>query len=96
MTTGERKQLLFQRLMAVNDERLLEDIEALLNNRCPDNVLYFSSELRDKIDNALEQMQCKEVVSTEEMEYRLRWNKSEDLPESRMDRSGTSGNERNL
>ena len=68
MTTGERKQLLFQRLMAVNDERLLEDIEALLNNRCPDN------ELRDKIDNALEQMQCKEVVSTEEMEYRLsRW-----------------------
>ena len=68
MTTGERKQLLFQRLMAVNDERLLEDIEALLNNRCPDNVLYFSSELRDKIDNALEQMQCKEVVSTEEME----------------------------
>ena len=74
MTTGERKQLLFQRLMAVNDERLLEDIEALLNNRCPDNVLYFSSELRDKIDNALEQMQCKEVVSTEEMEYMLsRW-----------------------
>ena len=56
MTTGERKQLLFQRLMAVNDERLLEDIEALLNNRCPDDVLYFSSELRDKIDNALEQM----------------------------------------
>ena len=61
MTTGERKQLLFQRLMAVNDERLLEDIEALLNNRCPDNVLYFSSELRDKIDNALEQMQCKRL-----------------------------------
>ena len=47
MTTGERKQILFQRLMAVNDERLLEDIEALLNNLCPDNVLYFSSELRD-------------------------------------------------
>ena len=66
MTTGERKQLLFQRLMAVNDERLLEDIEALLNNRCPDDVLYFSFELRDKIDNALEQMQCKEVVSTED------------------------------
>lgn len=41
MTTGERKQLLFQRLMAVNDERLLEDIEALLNNRCPDDVLTF-------------------------------------------------------
>ena len=64
MTTGERKQLLFQRLMAVNDERLLEDIEALLNNRCPDDVLYFS----------FEQMQCKEVVSTEEVENRLsRW-----------------------
>ena len=28
----------------------------------------------DKIDNALEQMQCKEVVSTEEVENRLsRW-----------------------
>ena len=74
MSTGERNHPLFQRLMAVNDERLLEDIEALLNNRCPENVRYLSSELRDKIDNALEQMQCKEVVSTEEMEYRLsRW-----------------------
>ena len=39
MTTGERKQLLFQRLMAVNDERILDDIEALLNNSSTDDVI---------------------------------------------------------
>ena len=71
MTTVERKQLLFQRLLAVNDESLLEDIETLLDKHCPDDVLYFSSELREKVDNALEQMNRKEVVTTEERKNRL-------------------------
>lgn len=39
MKTAERKQLLFQRLLAVNDERLLEEIETLLDRRCPDDIL---------------------------------------------------------
>lgn len=74
MTTTERKQLLLQRLFAVNDEQLLEQIEAFMNKQCPDDVLYFSSELRGKVDNALEQMQQGRSCTTEEMEKRLgRW-----------------------
>lgn len=71
MTIIERKQLLLQRLFAVNDEQQLEAIEAFMNKQCPDDVLYFSSELRDKIDTALNQMQQGQVSTTEEMERRF-------------------------
>lgn len=71
MKTAERKQLLFQRLLAVNDERLLEEIETLLDRRCPDDILYFSQELKEKVDNALEQMKRGEVITTEEMRNKL-------------------------
>nr|WP_302829085.1 hypothetical protein [uncultured Bacteroides sp.] len=71
MTTIERKQLLLQRLFAVNDEQQLEAIEAFMNKQCPDGVLYFSSELRDKIDTALNQMQQGQVSTMEEMERRF-------------------------
>ena len=74
MTTTERKQLLFQRLLAIDDEQLLEDVENLLDKHCPDSILYFSSELRGKVDNAIEQMNQGKVVSTAEMERRMeRW-----------------------
>lgn len=36
MTTTGRKQLLFQCLLAIEDERLLEDVENLLDKHCPD------------------------------------------------------------
>lgn len=71
MKTAERKQLLFQRLLAVNDERLLEEIETLLDRRCPDDILYFSPELKEKVDNVLEQMKRGEVITTEEMRNKL-------------------------
>ena len=71
MKTAERKQLLFQRLLAVNDERLLEEIETLFYRRCPDDNLYFSPELKEKVDNALEQMKRGEVITTEEMRNKL-------------------------
>lgn len=74
MTTTERKQLLFQRLLAIDDEQLLEDVENLLDKHGQDRILYFSSELRGKVDNAIEQMNQGKVVTTAEMERRMeRW-----------------------
>ena len=73
-TTTERRQQLLQRLLVVEDEQVLGDIEAILDKRCPDDVLYFSSELRNKVDNALEQMKQGKTFTTEEMERRMsRW-----------------------
>lgn len=74
MITAERKQHLLQRLLAVSDEQVLGDIEALLDKSCPDNILYFSTELQDKIDGALEEMNRGCTVTTAEMERRMsRW-----------------------
>lgn len=73
-----RKQNLIERLNEISDESLLDDIEQLLNERAnqsnPDGVLYFSSELKGRIDRALEQMRNGEVHTEEEMEkYFDKW-----------------------
>ncbi|MBO4986109.1 MAG: hypothetical protein J6C87_10840 [Bacteroides sp.] len=74
MTAIERKQLLLQRLLAVTDERQLEAIEMFMDKQCPDDVLYFSPELRARIDLSLQQMEEGKVYTTEEMSKRLsRW-----------------------
>lgn len=71
MTTIERKQLLLQRLFAVNDEQKLEAIETFMNRHCPDNVLYFSDELKEEIDASIEQMRQGQTYTTSEMEKRM-------------------------
>ncbi|RHR60842.1 hypothetical protein [Parabacteroides sp. AF17-28] len=64
-----KKQNLIERLNAISDESLLDDIEQLLNER--ETVLHFSPELKDKIDKALEQMQNGEVYTDKEMKKRF-------------------------
>lgn len=73
-----KKQNLIERLNEISDESLLDDIEQLLNERAnqsnPDGVLYFSPELKGRIDRALEQMRNGEVHTEEEMEkYFDKW-----------------------
>lgn len=62
----QRKQDLIERLNAISDESLLDDIEQLLDAREP--ILHFSAELKEKIDCALEQMQNGEVYTEKEMD----------------------------
>lgn len=70
-----RKQNLIERLNEISDESLLDDIEQLLNERAnqsnPDGVLYFSPELKGRIDRALEQMRNGEVHTHQEMKQRF-------------------------
>ncbi|WP_298549255.1 hypothetical protein [uncultured Parabacteroides sp.] len=73
-----RKQNLIERLNEISDESLLDDIEQLLNERekqsNPNDVLYFSPELKERIDRAMEQMRNGEVHTEEEMEkYFDKW-----------------------
>lgn len=65
----QRKQNLIERLNAISDESLLDDIEQLLDAREP--ILHFSAELKEKIDCALEQMRKGEVRSHQEMKQRF-------------------------
>ena len=72
MTLIERKQKLLQRLETVFDEHLINEIEQLLDQREQKNdILYFSSELKGKIDRALERMKAGKGVSDEEMKKRF-------------------------
>lgn len=72
MTLIERKQKLLQRLETVFDEHLINEIEQLLDQKEQKNdILYFSSELKGKIDRALERMKAGKGVSDEEMKKRF-------------------------
>lgn len=72
MTLIERKQKLLQRLETVFDEHLINEIEQLLDQKVQKNdILYFSSELKGKIDRALERMKAGKGVSDEEMKKRF-------------------------
>lgn len=68
MTLVERKQQLIERLETVFEESIIDEIEQLLNKKQPKDVLYFSSELKGKIDEALEQMRTGKVLTEEEMD----------------------------
>ena len=65
----QRKQNLIERLNAISDESLLDDIEQLLDAREP--ILHVSAELTEKIDCALEQMRKGEVRTHQEMKQRF-------------------------
>ncbi|WP_455638918.1 hypothetical protein [Parabacteroides sp.] len=72
MTLIERKQQLIQRLETVFDEHLINEIEQLLDQKEQENeVLYFSSELKGKIDRALERMKAGKGVSDDDMKKRF-------------------------
>ena len=72
MTLIERKKKLLQRLETVFDEHLINEIEQLLDQKEQKNdILYFSSELKGKIDRALERMKAGKGVSDEEMKKRF-------------------------
>lgn len=72
MTLIERKQKLLQRLETVFDEHLINEIEQLLDQKEQKNdILYFSSELKGKIDRALERMKAGKGVSDEDMKKRF-------------------------
>ena len=72
MTLIERKQHLIQRLQTVLDEHLINEIEQLLDQKEQKNdILYFSSELKGKIDCALERMKAGKGVSDEEMKKKF-------------------------
>ena len=72
MTLIERKQQLIQRLETVFDECLINEIEQLLDQKEQENeVLYFSSELKGKIDRALERMKAGKGVSDDDMKKRF-------------------------
>lgn len=68
MTLVERKQQLIERLETVFEESIIDEIEQLLNKKQPKDVLHFSSELKGKIDEALEQMRTGKVLTEEEMD----------------------------
>lgn len=68
MTLVERKQQLIERLETVFEESIIDEIEQLLNKKQPKDVLYFPSELKGKIDEALEQMRTGKVLTEEEMD----------------------------
>lgn len=72
MTFIERKRQIIQRLETVFDERIFGEIEQLLDQKEPENdILYFSPELKGKIDDALERMEAGEGVSDEDMKKRF-------------------------
>ena len=72
MTLIERKQKLLQRLETLFDEHHINEIEQLLDQKEQKNdILYFSSELKGKIDRALERMKAGKGVSDEEMKKRF-------------------------
>ena len=72
MTFIERKRQIIQRLETVFDERIFGEIEQLLDQKEPENdILYFSPELKGKIDDALERMKAGEGVSDEDMKKRF-------------------------
>lgn len=72
MTLIERKQQLIQRLETVFDECLINEIEQLLDQKEQENeVLYFSSELKGKINRALERMKAGKGVSDDDMKKRF-------------------------
>ena len=72
MTLIERKQKLLQRLETVFDEHLINEIEQLLDQKEQKNdILYFSSELKGKIDRALERMKAGKGVSDEKIKKRF-------------------------
>ena len=72
MTFIERKRQIIQRLETVFDERIFGDIEQLLDQKEPENdILYFSPELKGKIDDALERMKAGEGISDEDMKKRF-------------------------
>lgn len=77
MTLIERKQRLIERLEDTYDEEILDKIEEILNKKddietdrpyIEDGVLHFSSELKGKIDSALEQMRNGQTYTEEEMD----------------------------
>ena len=72
MTLIERKQQLIQRLETVFDEHIIDEIEQLLDQKEQTNdILYFSPELKAKIDRALERMKAGKGVSNEDMKKRF-------------------------
>lgn len=72
MTFIERKRQIIQRLETVFDERIFGEIEQLLDQKEPENdILYFSPELKGKIDDALERMKAGEGISDEDMKKRF-------------------------
>lgn len=72
MTLIERKRQLIQRLETIFDEHLIDEIEQLLDQKEQrDDILYFSPELKGKIDFALERMKAGKGVSHEEMKKRF-------------------------
>lgn len=72
MTLIERKQQLINRLETIFDERLIDQIERLIDDQEEANdVLYFSLELKSKIDRALERMKEGRGVSDEDMKKRF-------------------------
>lgn len=72
MTLIERKQQLINRLETIFDERLIDQIERLIDDQEEANdVLYFSPELKSKIDRALERMKEGRGVSDEDMKKRF-------------------------
>lgn len=71
MNTTERKQVLLQRLSAVDGEQQLQEIEDLIRQSAGE-ILHFSSELRIRIDEALEQVRDGRVCSTAEMGQQLK------------------------
>lgn len=72
MTLIERKQQLINRLETIFDERLIDQIERLIDEQEESkDVLYFSPELKSKIDRALERMKEGRGVSDEDMKKRF-------------------------
>lgn len=72
MTLIERKQQLINRLETIFDERLIDQIERFIDEQEKSkDVLYFSPELKSKIDRALERMNEGRGVSDEDMKKRF-------------------------
>lgn len=72
MTLIERKQQLINRLETIFDERLIDQIERLIDEQEESkDVLYFSPELKSKIDRALERRKEGRGVSDEDMKKRF-------------------------
>ena len=72
MNTTERKQVLLQRLSAVDGEQQLHEREDLRDRQSGGEILHFSSEFRIRIDEALEQVRDGRVCSTAEMGQQLK------------------------
>lgn len=77
MTFLQRKQRLIERLEDTYDEDILDKIEEIFNEEygieadrpyVEDGVLHFSSELKGRIDSALEQMRNGQTYTEEEVD----------------------------